>query len=240
MYDQVMTRKSFQGALIALLLTSAPGVLAKQLENSTSTGKAYARRVSEVGIRRFAEVKPGFTRGGDPGETGIRYLHAQGYRTVVSFLTDAAESAQVVNSGMKWIHIPMRSGLFSAQPPTQAQVDQFLAVVTDTTQYPVFIHCHAGKDRTGAMTALYRMQACGWTRDEALSEMDSFGFSGRYRRLRGYVQDYRGSGSSGTATAQASPAAPDLAETAGMMAPLTKKESSAPASGAQTPVSSSR
>ncbi|HYJ32561.1 MAG TPA: tyrosine-protein phosphatase [Candidatus Binatia bacterium] len=192
----------------AVLMLLGPGsALARQAQNAANGGRAFAERVSEnVGIARFALIRPGLARGGEPNQDGLRYLRDHGYRTVVSFLTNDAESSWVVSSGMRYVHIPMASSLFSAQPPTQAQVRQFLSVVTDSTQYPVFIHCHAGKDRTGAMSAIYRMEACGWTKDEALAEMDSFGFSGRYRRLRGYVEAYPGSAAPTTATAQAAPA----------------------------------
>jgi protein tyrosine phosphatase (PTP) superfamily phosphohydrolase (DUF442 family) len=157
----------------------------------TTTGKSFARRAPEsVGITRFAEICPGLSRGGEPNETTLKYLHDNGYKTIVSFLPDPAESASVVQSGMKYVHIPMHSGPFSADPPTDEQVQQFRAVAGDTTQYPVFIHCHAGKDRTGAMSAIYRMQVCGWTRDEAIEEMKAFGFAGRYKKLFNYVYAY--------------------------------------------------
>ena len=176
----------------ALGLPLRPGVSdAKMDPDTTSTGKSFAQMAPEgSGIRRFAEIGAGLARGGEPGEEGLRYLHDRGYRTIVSFLANSAESAFVVQSGMKYINIPMRSGPFSAQPPTDEQVRQFLSVVKDTTLYPMFIHCHAGKDRTGAMSAIYRMDACGWTTDEAVQEMKAFGFSGRYKRLFRYVRDY--------------------------------------------------
>ena len=157
----------------------------------TTTGKSFARRAPEsVGIPRFAEICPGLSRGGEPNESTLKYLHGKGYKTIVSFLPSPAESASVVQSGMKYVHIPMHSGPFSADPPTDEQVQQFLTVASDSTQYPMFIHCHAGKDRTGAMSAIYRMQVCGWTRDEAIEEMRAFGFAGRYKRLFNYVRDY--------------------------------------------------
>ena len=176
----------------ASALPLRPGVSdAKMDPDTTSTGKSFAQLAPEgTGILRFAEICPGLARGGDPGESGLRYLHDNGYRTIVSFLPSPSESAFVVSSGMKYVHIPMHSGPFSAQPPTDEQVRQFLSVVKDTTQYPIFIHCHAGKDRTGAMSAIYRIEACGWTNDEAIQEMKAFGFAGRYRKLFQFVQGY--------------------------------------------------
>src|SRR5262245_25392184 len=141
--------------MLVATLAAPPHASAKQLQESTSTGKSFARRESpESRIPRFAEICPGLARGGDPGESGLTYLRQRGYKTIVSFLADPAESAFVVQSGMKYVHIPVRSGPFSCPTPSDAQVRQFLAVTQDTTLYPMFIHCHAGKDRTGAFSAI--------------------------------------------------------------------------------------
>jgi len=188
----------------------APGALeARSISSATRTGKSFAKMKQEADIRRFAEICPGLARGGDPGEEGLRYLRGQGYRTIVSFLPSASESATVVQSGMRYVHIPMRSGLFFADPPTDGQVRQFLSVVKDTTLYPIFIHCHAGKDRTGAMSAIYRMEVCGWTPGEAQEEMLAFGFSGRYRKLQQFVQGYAATRPAGSSSSPATMAAVD-------------------------------
>jgi protein tyrosine phosphatase (PTP) superfamily phosphohydrolase (DUF442 family) len=184
----------------------------------TTSGKPIARAIPEAGIIRFAEIRPGLARGGEPGTEGLRYLQRKGYRTIVSFLTDPAESAWVVQSGMRYVHLPMRSSFFFADTPTDEQVKEFLSVASDSTLYPMYIHCHAGKDRTGAMTAIYRMEVCGWTAGEAVEEMMAFGFSGRYDRLRRYVESYAVRPSASplpqTATAlESAPAAPASAET---------------------------
>lgn len=198
----------------ALTLPLAPGLAGAEELLSTASGKTFALRVPETGIPRFAEICPGLSRGGNPGEEGIRYLRDKGYRTIVSFLTGADESTLVVNSGMKYVHIPMRSSFFRAEPPTSEQVRQFLAVVRDSTLYPVFMHCRAGKDRTGAMSAVYRMEACGWTKDEAVEEMMSFGFSGRYKRLKRFVQEYPGRPAEPVAAADTVAAVPQPASPA--------------------------
>jgi len=180
-------------ALTALVLSFASGVSeARQQRLVTSTGKSFATRQTETdtGIPRFAQITSGLTRGGQPSQSDFKYLHDKGYRTIVSFLDDQAESASVVKSGMNYVNIPMHSNMFSAQPPTETQVRQFLSVVKDSTQYPMFIHCHAGKDRTGAMSAIYRMEVCGWSKEEALEEMRAFGFASHFRKLYNYVNDY--------------------------------------------------
>ncbi len=45
----------------------------------------------------------------------------------------------------------------------------------DPANYPVLIHCYAGIHRTGTMCAIFRMDYQGWTNDEAMNEMRTFG-----------------------------------------------------------------
>ena len=62
------------------------------------------------------------------------------------------------------------------QPPTPAQLAQFLALVSDPASQPVFVHCVGGRHRTGVMTAVYRMTTEGWTADKAFKEMKDYKF----------------------------------------------------------------
>ena len=55
-------------------------------------------------------------------------------------------------------------------------IDQFLAVMDDTSNYPVLIHCKAGLHRTGCMVAVYRMEYQGWSAFAALNEAKANGF----------------------------------------------------------------
>ena len=158
---------------------------------TTSTGKPFAACASDAhGIRNFAEIRRGLSRGGQPTKEGIEFLRDRGYRTVVSFRSSPSEREAVRGSGMEYVEIPMRAGVFGATPPTEEQVRLFLLVVTDPSRSPVFIHCRRGKDRTGVMSAIYRIEACGWTPDEAIEEMRAFGFSDHYRGLMRFVQTY--------------------------------------------------
>ena len=41
--------------------------------------------------------------------------------------------------------------------PTPDQIVEFLRIVNDPANQPVFVHCWGGRHRTGVMTAIYRM-----------------------------------------------------------------------------------
>jgi len=59
---------------------------------------------------------------------------------------------------------------------TSVAVRQFLQVMDDENAYPVLIHCKAGLHRTGVMSAIYRMEYNGWSRQEAMRELRAHGF----------------------------------------------------------------
>jgi tyrosine-protein phosphatase SIW14 len=55
----------------------------------------------------------------------------------------------------------------------------------------IFVHCYYGEDRTGVMVAAYRIAQHNWTADQAITEMDSFGFHYYlYRAMKSYVRKF--------------------------------------------------
>jgi protein-tyrosine phosphatase len=75
-------------------------------------------------------------------------------------------------AGMRYVQIPMTTH----EPPTAAQLAEFLRVVNDPASQPVYVHCVGGRHRTGVMTAAYRITHEGWTADQAFQEMKRFKF----------------------------------------------------------------
>jgi protein tyrosine/serine phosphatase len=59
---------------------------------------------------------------------------------------------------------------------TDAEVNGVLAQMQDTSNFPIFIHCHYGDDRTGLLVGLYRVEVQGWTPAAAYQEMLKDGF----------------------------------------------------------------
>lgn len=165
---------------------------ARALERlTTSTGKHFAIPVRDAsGIPNFAEIEAGLARGGRPTDEGIAYLRSRGYRTVIGFRRDHKEQVKLTRAGIDYVEIPLRAGVFGASVPTKEQIRTFLSIVSDSTRRPVFFHCRRGRDRTGAMAAIYRIERCGWSPVEAVEEMRAFGFSRHYVRLLRFVRHY--------------------------------------------------
>jgi protein tyrosine/serine phosphatase len=52
-----------------------------------------------------------------------------------------------------------------------------LKLLKDNPHKKVFVHCRLGDDRTGMMIASYRMALEDWSANDAMLEMQHFGFT---------------------------------------------------------------
>lgn len=128
-------------------------------------------------INRFSKVDDNYYRGGQPKDEDFECLANLRIKTVINlrlqnFKKHDKEKEIVNELGMKYINIPM-SPFF---PPTNEQIDLFFSILNNPQNLPVFVHCQHGEDRTGIMTALYRVQYYNWTYDQAYAEMKANGY----------------------------------------------------------------
>src|SRR5262245_5646435 len=74
------------------------------------------------------------------------------------------------------------------RPPV---IDDFLKLCDDQGNYPILIHCMAGLHRTGALTAVYRMEYEGWSVADAMRELRANGYGDRKATTANdYIYEY--------------------------------------------------
>ncbi|MNK74741.1 Tyrosine phosphatase family protein [compost metagenome] len=129
-------------------------------------------------------------RGARPTDAGMKKLADMGVKTIVTLENDkkvvAQEKALAEKYGMRFHSIPMSIIV----PPTEAKVDQFLAIAQDPAQLPVYFHCMQGRDRTGTMALAYRVKVQNWDYEQAYGEMKSYGFHTYLLGLKIFVKNY--------------------------------------------------
>lgn len=177
---------------LALAISSCNGSTSS---TATASGRAMAARIDNVaGVGNFARVNDRLYRGAQPTAEGYRNLKKLGVKTVISFRSNTDTRAKAEAAGLTYIKLPVQADVLGSEPPTDEQVKTFFDVVLDPSKQPVYMHCMGGKDRTGTLGAVYRMEMDGWTNGEAIEEMQAFGFHDNYADLMNYVKKYKTQG----------------------------------------------
>jgi tyrosine-protein phosphatase SIW14 len=121
-------------------------------------------------------------RGGQPTKSGFEVLKKLGVRTVIKLDYDDEgpnhESPDELPSPLKPVNYSM--------PPSdvgqwfeRAQADrirQAADVLGDESNWPVYVHCLHGEDRTGIVVGEFRVLHDHWTKQRAYAEMKRHGF----------------------------------------------------------------
>lgn len=139
-----------------------------QLEGRSA---AWAEPVASQHLHNFHRVSDQLYRGAQPDRDGVLELQKLGIKTIVNFRLSSSDRKLVEGTSVVAVDIP-------AEPWNLEESDivAFLRVVADPAAAPVFVHCSHGADRTGAMTAIYRIVVQGWDKEEAIREMTHGGF----------------------------------------------------------------
>jgi tyrosine-protein phosphatase SIW14 len=159
---------------------SATGTAQSETRSSTPTQRSMGSRKNYVGLPNFGEVTPHLYRGGQPGADGLKALQEMGVTTIVDMRGGKSthERAAVEKLGMEYVSIPWHCPF-----PRDKAFARFLRLVKENPKKKVFVHCRLGDDRTGMAVAAYRMGIEGWSADEALKEMELFGFTGVHHAI---------------------------------------------------------
>jgi protein tyrosine/serine phosphatase len=173
-------RHALAAVLLTLVASSSPAI----------AGPSSAALTYHVRIDNFGKVDDHYYRGAVPAPRDYPDLAALGVKTVIDLRREgrADEASLVQQAGMKFYRIP----LTTTGRPSKSAIAQFLKIVNDPANQPVYVHCEEGRHRTGAMTAVYRMTMDGWTPDRAYQEMKQFKFEGfpAHPVLKRFVFDY--------------------------------------------------
>jgi protein tyrosine phosphatase (PTP) superfamily phosphohydrolase (DUF442 family) len=157
------------------------------VEARPTTGPAsrWAEPLKCEGVGNFHRVSPTLYRGAQPTAEGMKNLSQMGIRMVISLRGYHGDSGLIGDLPLKYKRLK-----FDTLRPEDEEVAEFLKLVSDVENQPVFVHCLHGSDRTGMMCAAYRVVFEGWTKSEAIDEWTKggFGFHGMFKNLVRYFR----------------------------------------------------
>jgi protein tyrosine phosphatase (PTP) superfamily phosphohydrolase (DUF442 family) len=97
-------------------------------------------RLATITIENFGQVNDAYYRGAQPRGGDYEDLKAIGVKTIIDLTDDDGNKGSLATqAGLKFFQIPMSS----TSAPSKAQVDQFLGLVNDPANQPVYVHCKA-------------------------------------------------------------------------------------------------
>lgn len=146
----------------------------------------WAKPVTLAGVPNLYQVSPALYRSAQPTAAGMAAIEKLGVRTVVnlrSFHTDTDE--------LKGTKLHAHQLTMKAWHPERKEIIAFLKLATDPAQAPLLVHCQHGADRTGTQCAIYRVVVQGWTKEEAIREMNDggYGFHEIWKNLPDWIKD---------------------------------------------------
>jgi protein-tyrosine phosphatase len=152
---------------------------AARVKDGFIDGAAQAVGVAELAGLRYPvssyefKVSDTFTRGSridDP--QGYDKLKAQGFKGIVDLTLEGTNDAKGGKAaGLNTLNVK----ILDNSAPTQKQMKDFLDFATNPKNSPCYVHCEAGKGRTGVASACYRMAVEGWPPEKAIAEGKKYG-----------------------------------------------------------------
>ena len=159
------------------------GTNGTSMEMAQTTEKKWAEPLDLPGLPNSYKVSDDLYRGAQPTSEGMKQLEKLGVKTDVNLRFIHSDKGLIKGTALDYEHINVTSFW-----PRTTDVVRFLKIVTDKERTPVFVHCHKGIDRAGMMCAAYRVVVQGWSKNEAIEEMNKGGFA--RRRPYGSVVDF--------------------------------------------------
>lgn len=167
---------------VTVLLVS----LAIASEPDATRPASWAQPITLAGVPNLHKISDTLYRSAQPSAQGMTNLKQIGIETIVNLRSFHSDRAEIGSTGLRYEHIYMKTW-----HPEREDVVRFLQIVTNPKRTPVLVHCQHGADRTGAMSAIYRVAVQGWTKEEAIREMTEgeFGFHEIWIHLPGWIAD---------------------------------------------------
>lgn len=143
-----------------------------------------------INIKNFGQMDERYYRGAQPEPSDYAALKSLGVQTVIDLRNDPTdyEKKDVEALGMKYVNLPFSGWKYAKD----TQVEEFMKLMNDPSTGVVYVHCKAGKHRTGLTGAVYRLEKYGWDYDKAYKEMKNYDYSSWpvHYNIKSYVQDY--------------------------------------------------
>jgi tyrosine-protein phosphatase SIW14 len=175
-----MRRMIARQLVVLMILFSLPAVHAAEQQARPAS---WAKPVKAKYVKNFYQLDEKLFRSAQPNEEGFGELEQLGIKNVLSF-RDYHSDEDAEGTHLKLFRIKMEAGDISDD-----QVIEALRIIKNADG-PILIHCWHGSDRTGLISAMYRIVFQNWSKDDAIEELTKggYGYHSLYRNIPEYIR----------------------------------------------------
>ncbi len=149
-----------------------------QAQTSTAPPTPTAQKETIEGVRNYTKVDATVGCAGATDSKALANIAKLGYKAVLN-LREAIEAGVLIDESqtaaeavdLKYIHLP-----FKGSTPDPKVAGEFLQIVANTDNQPLFIHCGSA-NRVGALWLIKRMLVDKWPEEQAVAEAKAIGLS---------------------------------------------------------------
>ena len=137
-------------------------------------------------VSNLHQVTPVLYRSAMLDRADVAQLQALGVKTVISLRSFHSDTDLLKDSGIRTVRIPINTWAIRDRHVIEAM----RSIRAAEEHGPVLLHCLHGADRTGMMTAMYRMLYQGWPREKAIDELKNggYGYHAVWRNIEKYLK----------------------------------------------------
>ena len=176
--------------ILGLLAVLACPVLAQDAAVQTPPAVAarpahWAEPIPLEGVPNLHRIAPTLYRSEQPTSLGMKNLEKLGIRTVINLRYFNDDHDEIKGTSLRTERTKILTWRIGDK-----HVIEVMNMLKQTENGPFLIHCQHGADRTGLMSAMYRILEQGWTPDEALQELTDggFGYHSMWKNIIEYVK----------------------------------------------------
>lgn len=131
-----------------------------------------AEKVELRRFKRLYKLNDSVFRSEQPSKKDFEALETMGLKTIVNFRRNKRDDKKARKTQLNLEHYPLRT-----KELTEDQILTALQLI-QSSEKPVLLHCWHGSDRTGAISAAYRIIFEDWDKEEAIKELrkEEFGY----------------------------------------------------------------
>lgn len=141
-------------------------------------------------LPNFHFVDRQVARGAQPTPLGITILAKLGCKSILDLrkagkeVTHEKQLAELL--GMKFYSVP----LSSFRAASKVDMNKIQSILVDDSNWPIFVHCKEGRDRTGTVIAIYRIINYRWPSYMALAEAEHYGLHWYHYGMKSMIIDW--------------------------------------------------